>query len=139
MTILNKKCERSLSTFSVLNTRLCSLQLVSGSFCILCDFIPCFLFVPGTSIPCFLALARSSSSVSPYMVCVHTGSPASLQFRLNVTCYFGLGRVVFIYFRFFLAILICMARQRWYNHKNAHTCIWNLVKVSGIGILIIRT
>jgi hypothetical protein len=39
---------------------------------------------PCTSNPCFLALARSSSSVSPYIVCVHTGSPASLQFRLSV-------------------------------------------------------
>jgi hypothetical protein len=39
---------------------------------------------PWTSIPCFFALASSSSAVSPCIVCVQTGSPASLQFNDKV-------------------------------------------------------
>ena len=42
------------------------------------------LYSPCTSMPCFFAFCNSSSSVSPYIVWVQTGSPASLQFRLNV-------------------------------------------------------
>ena len=37
----------------------------------------CSLVYPCTSIPCFFAFSNNSSSVSPYMICVHTGSPAS--------------------------------------------------------------
>ena len=39
---------------------------------------------PWTSMPCFFALASSCSSVSPVIVWVQTGSPASLQFNDKV-------------------------------------------------------
>jgi hypothetical protein len=46
-------------------------------FLAISSFHVCSVY-PWTSIPCFLAFCNTSSSVSPYLVCVHNGSPASL-------------------------------------------------------------
>src|SRR4030095_7060102 len=70
---------------------------------------------PCTSIPCFLALARSSS-VSPYIVCVQTGTPASLQFKLNV--------IWFLQVKFWLLLFIYkihyLSEKKLYITKHYH-------------------
>lgn len=53
-----------------------------SAFLAISSFHVCSVY-PWTSTPCFFAFCNTSSSVSPYIVCVHTGSPASLQFRLE--------------------------------------------------------